>query len=54
MEEGFIPDSHLGPEFWVRGEKPSFMKRMLGYKEKLPVTTFRCTRCGMLEAYAKP
>src|SRR5258705_978079 len=53
MEDGFIPDSQLGPEFGVPGEKPSFLKRMLGYKNKVPITTYRCTKCGALEAHRR-
>ena len=52
LEEGFIPDSQFGPEFWVAGENPSFLKRFLGYKNKLLITTYRCTKCGALESYA--
>jgi hypothetical protein len=52
MEDGFIPDSQLGPEFWVAGPHPSFWKRFLGYKNSVPITTYRCTKCGALESYA--
>jgi len=53
MEDGFIPDSELGPEFWVPGPRPSFWQRFLGYKNKVPITTYRCTKCGALESYAE-
>ena len=54
MEDGFIPDSQLGPEFWVPGPRPSsFWKRLLGYKNSVPITTYRCTKCGALESYAE-
>jgi len=54
MEDGFIPDSQLGPEFWVPGPRPSsFWKKMLGYKNSVPITTYRCTKCGALESYAE-
>ena len=53
MEAGFVPDSHLGPEFWVPGPRPSFFKRLVGYKVKIPITTYRCTACGYLEAVAE-
>ena len=53
MEDGFIPDSQLGPEFWVAGPRPSFWKRFLGYKNGVPITTYRCTKCGALESYAE-
>ncbi len=54
MEDGFIPDSQLGPEFWVPGPRPSsFWKRLLGYKNSVPITTYRCPKCGALESYAE-
>ncbi len=52
MEDGFIPDSQLGPEFWVAGPNPPFWKRFLAYKNSVPITTYRCTKCGALESYA--
>jgi hypothetical protein len=53
MEDGFIPDSQFGPEFWVAGPRPSFWKVFLGYKNKVPITTYRCPKCGALESYAE-
>jgi len=53
MEDGFIHDSHLGPEYWVAGPLPSVWKRFLGYKNSMPITTYRCTKCGALESYAE-
>jgi hypothetical protein len=51
-EDGFIPASDLGPEFWVPGPRPSFWKRFLGYNNSVPITTYRCTKYGALESYA--
>jgi hypothetical protein len=53
MEVGFIPNAQLGPEFWVAGPHPSFWKKFLGYKNCVPITTYRCTKCGALESYAE-
>jgi lipopolysaccharide biosynthesis regulator YciM len=55
MEAGFVPDFNLGPEFWVPGPKPSslILKRLVGYKVKIPITTYRCTACGYLESVAE-
>jgi hypothetical protein len=54
MEDGYIPDSHLGPEFWIAGPRPSFWDRFFkGYKKRVPITTYRCTKCGALELYAQ-
>ena len=57
MEEGFLVDSSDGgmPTVggWHRG-KPD--KRWWGVKtvkrEQLPITSWRCTSCGLLENYA--
>ena len=57
MEPGFVIDNTYGmvarPE-WAEGE-PTYSiwtgVRMKG-KERHPVTTYRCTRCGYLEGYA--
>lgn len=59
MEEGFIIDQADGGATvvseWVGG-RPD--KRWWGLKtgdrEKLEVTTYRCTGCGYLESYALP
>jgi hypothetical protein len=51
MEAGFVPDSRLGAE--VPGPRPSFLKRLVGYKMKIPITTYRCTACGHLESVAE-
>lgn len=58
MEPGFIVDhGHLNTtqvETWVAGEpKVSFWSGLkLDVQIQLPVTTYRCERCGYLEAYA--
>lgn len=58
MEPGFLLDRghhhQAGTQEWVGGEpERSFWTgiKMKG-KEKYPVRTFRCKRCGYLEAYA--
>ena len=54
MEDGFIPDSQLGPEIWVPGPHPSsFWKKFMGYKNSIPITTYRCAKCGHLESFAE-
>jgi Domain of unknown function (DUF6487) len=53
MEHGFISDSQLAPEVWVPGPPPSIWKRFLSYKNSVPITTYRCTKCGALESYAQ-
>lgn len=58
MEEGFLVDAgdHNGPNVggWHRG-KPD--KRWWGLKvnkaERLTITSWRCTSCGLLENYAQ-
>ena len=60
MAEGFLLElmdhgSHV-PTRWVEGApEPSFWT---GVKVKdramLPITTYRCGRCGFLESYANP
>lgn len=59
MDPGFIIDhNHLVQmqSQWAEGE-PEFSKWTglnLSGKEKRPVTTFCCEKCGYLELYAKP
>jgi len=64
MEEGFIPDMHVGSAMqlaWQRGIPES--KKFLGLKTKgvklnesewLKITVRRCTGCGLLKLYARP
>jgi len=51
MEQGFIMDREGST--WVQGplEKSWGWPNTKG-REKLPVITFRCARCGYLESYA--
>lgn len=59
MEPGFVLDrghhSVAQTQDWVEGEpERSFWTGLKTRgKEKVPVRTFRCERCGYLEAYAK-
>jgi len=53
MEDGFISDSQLAPVVWVPGPRPSIWRRFLGHKNSVPITTYRCTKCGALESYAE-
>jgi hypothetical protein len=58
MELGFVVDRTYGgyaaPE-WAEGEaQRSFWTGVkLGGKERHPIQTFRCSRCGYLESYAR-
>jgi hypothetical protein len=59
MEEGFVLDNTHGARLqseWVEGAPdPSFWTGIkLKGKEKIPIATFRCQRCGYLESYASP
>jgi hypothetical protein len=59
MLEGFIVDETYGAHAqskWSPGEpKRSFWKGLkLEPAKILPVTTWRCERCGLLESYAYP
>ena len=59
MEEGFVLDQTYGANLqaqWIEGSPtPSFWTgvKMSG-RERHPVTTFRCGRCGYLESFAPP
>jgi predicted nucleic-acid-binding Zn-ribbon protein len=59
MEEGYVLDQSQGKNLqstWVEGPPaPSFWTglKMRG-RERLPITTLRCERCGYLESYAEP
>lgn len=58
METGFVIDVGYGKTAvpkWAAGEPVrSFWSSGLNLrgKEQLPVTTYRCRRCGYLESYA--
>ena len=60
MEEGFLLDNTHGGRVqtkWVQGA-PEESRWGVGVKLKgrlqLPISTFRCTKCGYLESYAAP
>ena len=54
MQEGFVRDLSYASQ-WVAGkpEKGFFAGAKMSEKEKHFIQTFRCTKCGFLEAYAK-
>lgn len=59
MEEGFVLDQTYGANTqsaWIEGEPVrSFWTGVkLKGKDRIPVTTLRCSRCGYLESYAIP
>jgi hypothetical protein len=59
MERGFVVDHTYGgvaaPE-WAEGsaERSFWTGVNIRNKERHPVETFRCQRCGYLESYARP
>ena len=60
METGFVLDHQahatMTQSAWIDGApEPSFWTgvNLKGHK-RLPVTTYRCPRCGFLESYAPP
>lgn len=60
MDSGFIVDFTYGNDAseqssWVKGApEPSFIKGLkLGDKERLPIVTFRCPKCGQLKSFAQ-
>jgi hypothetical protein len=60
MEEGYLPDrghraSYAHPSQWVAGapERSIWFGVKRGGRRNRPVATFRCTRCGYLESYAR-
>ena len=59
MEEGFVPDiGHLNvastPQ-WTEGmpERSGWTGLTIRMKERIPITTYRCSRCGLLQSYAR-
>jgi hypothetical protein len=57
MESGWVPDnthSGLQQQNWSTGEpQPSFWTGLkVEGDQVIPVTTFRCPKCGYLESYA--
>jgi hypothetical protein len=59
MESGWLPDdtrAGLQRQNWSPGEpQPSFWTGLKSAEDRgLPITTFRCPKCGYLESYARP
>jgi hypothetical protein len=60
MQEGFTVDRGHGDRrripAWTAGppEKSWFLGIRTKGRESYPVTTYRCSRCGYLESYARP
>ena len=60
MQPGFLLDSkhgdRRGATEWVEGlpEKSFWMGLKIKGRQVLPVTAFRCERCGFVESYALP
>jgi hypothetical protein len=57
MEPGFVLDETRNQHAvatWIEGapESSFWMGIKLRGKQRLPVTTYRCRRCGYLESYA--
>jgi hypothetical protein len=58
MEDGYIMDEGYGTVHasrWVEGppEKSFWTGMKTSGRNKVQVTTYRCTSCGYLESYAK-
>lgn len=59
MEPGYVLDQAYGgmaQSAWVEGapERSFWTGLKLKGRQRLPVTTYRCSRCGYLESYASP
>lgn len=59
MEEGFVLDNAHAARFqseWVQGapEESRWGGVKLKGKLQLPITTYRCPKCGYLESYVPP
>lgn len=60
MDLGLIMDkghhNSLNTEEWLEGEaEKSFWSGLKTKgKERMPVRTYRCSKCGYLESYARP
>jgi hypothetical protein len=58
MEAGFIPDlgeaNMANTPQWTDGapERSFWLGLKLRGKERIPITTYRCPRCGLLQSYA--
>lgn len=58
MKEGFLIDSAhqaIRVGHWAEGAPEYWMLRILKMKgrKKLPIRSWRCSRCGFLESYAE-
>jgi hypothetical protein len=59
MEEGFIPDlghaNAASQPKWTEGapEKSFWTGLKLKDRERLPIATYRCPQCGLLQSYAR-
>ena len=59
MEPGYLVDHGHGvayPAAWVAGvpEWSRWFGLKVKRKDKVPVTTFRCPRCGRLDSFGRP
>ena len=58
IERGFSADYHedIALHSWMRGTPKQnwFGNVKLSQKDMIPIATFRCTKCGFLESYARP
>ena len=57
MQDGFVPDTTYGGlcvPFWMAGkpERGFFGNIKTEAKERRPIRSFRCVKCGYLESYA--
>ena len=58
MEEGYMleraPNIELKVSEWVEGrpEKSFWVGLNLRHRNRLPIMTYRCEKCGWLESYA--
>jgi hypothetical protein len=58
MDEGFIKDETHGSAYaskWVEGppEKSFWTGTKIRGKKQVEIATFRCSKCGYLESYAR-
>ncbi len=60
MQRGYLLDGRHGEQRavseWVEGmpEKSFWSGLKIGERRVMPVTVYRCDRCGYLESYAHP
>lgn len=57
MQEGLVVDLNYAgilPSMWVEGSAASSAPQsMMDGKRKVKTITYRCTKCGYLDSYAK-